>query len=80
MKPTEEQIKGLAHMALSTRPEEITCDEWLHLVSRYAELEIAGEPIPADLQPVVEHLRLCAACMEELEALKLTLEEDTSAG
>jgi hypothetical protein len=80
MKPTKEQIKGLAHMALNTRPEEITCDEWLHLVARYAELEIAGKPIPPELQPVVEHLRLCAACMEELEALKQALNKDTPGG
>lgn len=75
MKPTKEQLDALLRMTTDTRPEEITCDEWLHLVGRYAELAAAGEPIPPELQPVAEHLRLCPECTEELEALKTALAE-----
>lgn len=73
MKPTKEQIRALAQVALETRPDEITCDELLDRVARYAELVLAGHPVPPDLQPVEEHLRVCPECTEELEALRAAL-------
>lgn len=76
MKPTNEQIDALLRLTMDTRPEEITCDEWLHLVGRYAELVFAGKPVPPELQPVVDHLRLCPECAEELEALRKALAEE----
>lgn len=73
MRLTKEQINVLARLALDTSPQEITCEDWLDLAARYAELELAGEPIPPELQPVVDHLRLCPDCTEELEALRTAL-------
>lgn len=76
MRPNKQQIDTLARMAMNTRPEEISCDDWLALAARYAELEISGQPISEELQPVVDHLRLCPNCTEELEALREALRED----
>lgn len=75
MKPTNEQIDVLLRLTMDTRPEEITCDEWLSLVGRYAELVFAGKPVPPELQPVADHLRLCPECAEEFEALRKALAE-----
>ena len=73
MKPTKEQLAALARLTMNTRPEEIPCEELLHRVARYAELVFAGQPVPPELQPVADHLRVCTECTEELDALKKTL-------
>lgn len=76
MKPTKKQIRALAHMTVNTRPAEITCDDWLDLVGRYAELVFAGKTVPAELHAVEEHLKVCPECTEEFEALQKTLLDD----
>jgi hypothetical protein len=75
MKPTKEQIEALARLAMSTRPTELSCEEMLHLIGRFAELVSAGALVPPELQPVAEHLLLCSECAEELESLRRTLGE-----
>lgn len=73
--PTKEQIAALGRLAMNTRPAEITCDELLDRVARYAEIVFAGKPVPPELRPVADHLRVCVECTEELEALRKALVE-----
>ncbi len=73
MKFDVQKIQTMAKLTLATRPEEITCDEWLVLVGRYVDLKLSGASIPEDLKPVVEHLELCSDCAEELAGLERAL-------
>ncbi len=75
MKPTKEQLEALARLAMGTRPAEISCEEMLHRVGRFAEVALAGDPVPPELEPVAQHLLLCAECREELEALSRALRD-----
>ena len=66
-----ERLRRLLFSTLVTREVELTCDESAALVHRYIEHRLGrsgADPLPADLRPVEEHLFLCLACREELEA------------
>jgi len=66
---SKRQLHALTHALDETHDFELTCDEYLDLVAAYAELRARGEPIPASLEQVLAHERLCAACREETAAL-----------
>ena len=73
MKLDAQQIQDLARLTVATRPDEISCEEWLARVGRYVELKQAGASIPEELQCVVQHLDVCPDCAEELDALERAL-------
>ena len=54
----------------ATQEEEILCSECLDLVSKYVDLELAGEEAEQALQPLKQHLEQCRACREEYELLR----------
>jgi len=57
----------------STQPHEITCDECMAQMDRYAELHLEGER-PADSLPLVHaHLSICRDCREEYDGLLAAL-------
>lgn len=70
-----ETIRRLARMTLESRPEELTCDEWIHRVAEYVEATRRGTELDARLKIVAEHASGCRTCAEELEVLR-TLVED----
>ena len=67
------EIKGLVRNILTTRPDEIGCDECLAQMDRFVEMELAGKH-PAEAMPLVQdHLERCHDCHEEFEALLTAL-------
>jgi deoxycytidylate deaminase len=63
------KIKQMVRNVLTTRPDEIGCDECLRRLDRFVELELAGKS-PAEAMPLVQdHLERCRDCHEEFEAL-----------
>jgi hypothetical protein len=68
-----EQLATLLRVLGQTRPDELTCDEWLERVSGYAEATAAGLPPPPGSELVRHHLDLCPECLEEFEALVQSL-------
>lgn len=67
---TPEDIRKLAKMTLANRPEDMTCEEWVHRVGEYVEATHAGASTPEKLRAVEAHAEACPECMDELEALK----------
>jgi hypothetical protein len=53
-----------------TQDKEISCTECFDAVSRFVELEIAGEDMAAKMPDVKQHLNQCRACREEYETLR----------
>lgn len=67
VEPTE--IKKLVRDVLSTRPDEITCDECLEQLDRFVEMTLAGQNAAQAMPLVQHHLEQCGNCREEFEAL-----------
>lgn len=66
--------KVLVEGALSTRPDELSCDECYRQLDHFVEMKISGEN-PAEIMPLVQdHLDRCPDCNEEYEALLLALQ------
>jgi hypothetical protein len=59
----------LAQVLLLTKPEELTCDQWLDEVPAYVELLATGEMIPNRFALLEHHLAICPECAEELAAM-----------
>ncbi|HEY9525434.1 MAG TPA: hypothetical protein VIR02_00050 [Anaerolineales bacterium] len=53
-----------------TRDEEISCSECFDLVSRFVELEVAGQDAAARMPELKQHLDQCRACRDEYESLR----------
>ena len=71
-----ETIRKLAKLTLETKPDEISCDDWVHRVGEYVEARRRGDTLDARLQVVDKHAEHCASCAEELDALREMLEEE----
>jgi hypothetical protein len=64
-----EKLKRLVRAIVTTRPDEIGCDECFEQLDRFVEMELVGRN-PAEAMPLVEdHLSRCRECREEFEAL-----------
>lgn len=72
---TDDHLRELAGLLLNTRPDELTCEEWLDRVGGYAEAAAAGRPAPDGSELVTHHLTVCPECREEFEALVAALRE-----
>ncbi|AGP34001.1 hypothetical protein BE04_46175 [Sorangium cellulosum] len=70
---SQEEIRDLAKAVLATKPDELTCDEWLDYAAQYAELVAEGAPVPEALREAAQHLDQCPECAEELRACLLAL-------
>jgi len=75
MKLDPETIRKLAKLTLETKPDEITCDDWVHRVGEYVEATERGEELEERLRVVEAHTVQCTHCAEELEALREILGE-----
>ena len=80
MNPDREQFRKLARFLLNTRPDEMTCDEWLERIGEYADIVIAACPVPCSLEDVRQHIELCPECAEEFQAIVAALSDEKREG
>jgi len=67
-------LKRMVRDVLSTRPDEIGCDECFEQLDQFVEMKLAGKN-PAEAMPLVQdHLERCQDCREEFEALLTALQ------
>jgi deoxycytidylate deaminase len=69
MKIEAQRIKQMVRNILTTRPDEIGCDECLEQLDRFVEMELVGKNAAQALPLVQDHLERCRDCHEEFEAL-----------
>lgn len=62
-------IKQAVRKILTTRPDEIGCDECLARLDRFVEMELEGKNASEAMPLVQDHLERCRDCHEEFEAL-----------
>jgi hypothetical protein len=75
MKPESERYRDLARLLIKTRPDDMTCDEWLDRVSAYAETVLAGRSVGPAFADVERHMEHCPGCCEEFNALLAALRD-----
>jgi len=69
MKLDADQLRRLAGWIAATREDEIDCDELLARVPALLERRAAGgDDVEQDVA-LLQHLRVCPECLEEIEAL-----------
>jgi hypothetical protein len=71
LEPTE--IKRLVREVLTTRPDEVGCDECLEQLDRFVEMTLDGQDAAEAMPLVQHHLEHCDNCREEFEALLAVL-------
>jgi hypothetical protein len=67
LEPTE--IKRLVREVLTTRPDEVGCDECLEQLDHFVEMTLDGQDASGAMPLVQHHLENCDNCREEFEAL-----------
>ena len=73
MKLEPVRLKKMVRGILSTRPDEIGCDECFAQLDRFVELQLAGKNAAEAMPLVHDHLERCQDCREEFEALLAAL-------
>jgi hypothetical protein len=68
-------LKGMVRNVLTTRMDEIGCDECFEELDRFVELSLAGKDAAEALPLVQDHLTRCRDCREEFEALLRVLRD-----
>ena len=66
-------LKRIVRDIITTRRDEIGCDECFEELHRFVELELAGKNAAEALPLVQDHLDRCSDCREEFEALLAAL-------
>jgi hypothetical protein len=66
-------LKRMVRGVLSTRPDEIGCDECFEQLDRFVEMTLAGKDAAEAMPLVRDHLDRCDDCREEFEALLAAL-------
>lgn len=64
-----DRIRKMVRVIVTTRPDEIGCDECFEQLDRFVEIRLAGKEIPEAMLLVQDHLERCDDCHEEFEAL-----------
>ena len=64
-----EVIKQMVRSIVTTRSDELGCDECFEQVDRFAEMVLDGRDAAEALPLVQDHLNRCVDCREEFEAL-----------
>lgn len=62
-------LKQMVRVVLSTRSDEIGCEECFDQLDRFVEMTLAGKDAAEALPLVHDHLERCRDCREEFEAL-----------
>jgi len=63
------RLGKMARALAGTREDEIGCDDCFAEMDRFAEMILAGKSAKEVLPLVHQHLKQCADCREEFEAL-----------
>jgi hypothetical protein len=71
--PDRDTLKMMVRGIVTTRPDELGCDECFEQVDRYAEMVLEGRNAAEALPLVEDHLNRCDDCREEFEALLTAL-------
>jgi hypothetical protein len=66
-------LRRMARGILTTRPDEIGCDECFKQVDRFVDMILDGKDAAAAMPLVQDHLNRCRDCLEEYEALVTAL-------
>lgn len=66
-------LKKMARGIMTTRPDEIGCDECFEQVDQFVDLVLDGKDAAAAMPLVQDHLNRCQDCREEFEALLAAL-------
>ena len=66
-------LYDMFYSILTTRPDEIGCDECFEQLDRFIEITLAGKNAAEAMPLVQDHLDRCADCREEFEALLAAL-------
>ena len=66
-------LKRMVREIITTRPDEIGCDECFEQLDRFVEMTLAGKNAAEALPLVQDHLGRCDDCREEFEALLAAL-------
>ena len=66
-------LRQMVHSIITTRPDEISCDECFEQLDRFVELELAGKNAAQAMPLVQDHLNRCRDCRQEFEALLTAL-------
>jgi hypothetical protein len=66
-------LKQMVREIMTTRPDEIGCDECLEQLDRFVEMTLAGRNAAEAMPLVQDHLERCDDCREEFEALLAAL-------
>jgi hypothetical protein len=69
MKLSSEVLKKMVNSIITTRPDEIACDECFEQLDQFAERMLEGKSAAEAMPLVQDHLDRCEACREEYEAL-----------
>ena len=64
------RFKNWLRNIYETHDEEISCTTCFDLVSRFVDVEIAGQDAAASMPQLKHHLDQCRACREEYESLR----------
>ena len=67
-------LKQMVLNVLTTRPDEIGCDECFEQLDRFVEMKLAGKSAAEAMPLVQDHLERCHDCREEFEALLTALQ------
>lgn len=74
MKLEPATLKGMVHHVLTTRPDEIGCDECFEQLDLFIEMKLTGKNVAEAMPLVQDHLERCCDCREEFEALLTALQ------
>jgi hypothetical protein len=64
-----EGLKRLVRVVMTTRPDELDCDECFEQLDRFVEATLAGKSAAEAMPLVQDHLGRCGNCREEFETL-----------
>ena len=66
-------LKQMVRGIITTRPDEIGCDECFEQLDRFVEMTLADKNATEAMPLVQDHLERCHDCREEFEALLAAL-------
>jgi hypothetical protein len=68
-----QKLKQLVRRIMTTRPDEIGCDECFRQLDEFVEMALDGKDAAEAMPLVRDHLERCGDCREEFEALLAAL-------
>ena len=74
MKLEPDTLKRMVRNVLTTRPDEIGCDECFEELDLFVEMTLAGKNAAEAMPLVQDHLERCRDCREEFESLLTALQ------